>query len=118
INTPTNTSGLLDHIKLSLYNGLLHYWPTPNINIYLACQLDPRCKRLRFLSIDEQNKAKEILYMIYAEFKERYYSSKQVSSLGSDLIPMINKSENQVYHKGFIKSVFSSNFQNQDNEIA
>ncbi|CAG8737173.1 3268_t:CDS:1, partial [Racocetra fulgida] len=32
INTPTNTSGLQDHIKLSLYKALLHYWPTPNIN--------------------------------------------------------------------------------------
>ncbi|CAG8805546.1 19806_t:CDS:2, partial [Cetraspora pellucida] len=107
INTPTNTNGLLDHIKLSLYKALLHYWPTPDINIYLAYQLDPRCKRLHVLSTDKQNQIEETLHAVYTEFKKQHCLSKQVTSLISKSVSMTNQNKKQAYRKGFIKSVFS-----------
>ncbi|CAG8822008.1 3698_t:CDS:2, partial [Cetraspora pellucida] len=102
INTPINISGLLDRIKLSLYKALLHYWPDPDINVYLACQLDPRCKRL--LPTSKRDKAEEALHMMYAEFKAQYYSSKQVASVSSTSISTTNQDKEQAYYKGFIKS--------------
>ncbi|CAG8835248.1 23450_t:CDS:1, partial [Cetraspora pellucida] len=98
---------------------LLHYWPTPDINVYLACYLDPRCKRLHVLSTDERNQVEETLHAVYVEFKKRHCLSKQVTSLISKSVSMTNQNEKQAYRKGFIKSVFSPSLQNQDNnEVA
>ncbi|RIB24793.1 hypothetical protein C2G38_2167669 [Gigaspora rosea] len=48
-------------MKNALYNALLHYWDLSDNELFLACLLDPRFKKLRFATSTQQLQAKAAL---------------------------------------------------------
>ncbi|GBC05829.1 hypothetical protein RclHR1_06450007 [Rhizophagus clarus] len=68
IDEPVNCAGLIDEIKLSLCAAVNYYWKDlSNPESILFSLLDPRIKRLSFISDDERNAAKELLHKKYRE---------------------------------------------------
>ncbi|CAB5336539.1 unnamed protein product [Rhizophagus irregularis] len=61
VNTPVNTSGLLDSVKKRLYEGLCQYWNFQDPRTLLATLLDPRTKSLEGVSVQIQLQTEELL---------------------------------------------------------
>jgi hypothetical protein len=70
IDNPVDCSGLIDKIKLALSVAVDYYWKDlsdPKLILYSL--LDPRIKRLSFLSDQKRNAAKDLLHEKYKEMK-------------------------------------------------
>ncbi|GBB85276.1 hypothetical protein RclHR1_11830007 [Rhizophagus clarus] len=68
IDKAVNCTGLIDKIKLTLYAAIDHYWKDlsdPKLILYSL--LDPRIKRLSFISDEERNTVKDLLHKRYRE---------------------------------------------------
>ncbi|CAG8852558.1 42040_t:CDS:1, partial [Gigaspora margarita] len=61
INAPINVTNMQYKIKNALYNALLYYWNLSDNELFLACLLDPRFKKLRFATSTQQLQAKAAL---------------------------------------------------------
>ncbi|RIB28603.1 hypothetical protein C2G38_2314135 [Gigaspora rosea] len=75
INTPTNTANMRHKIKNALYSALLHYWDLSDGEVFLACLLDPKCKKLRFATISQRREAEATLHTKYNDAKSLYQFS-------------------------------------------
>ncbi|GBC10458.1 hypothetical protein RclHR1_09640009 [Rhizophagus clarus] len=70
INEPVNCTDLIDKIKLNLTAALDHYWEDlSDSKLILFSLLDPRIKRLSFLSTSERYAAEDLLRKMYREMK-------------------------------------------------
>ncbi|CAG8812985.1 30559_t:CDS:2, partial [Gigaspora margarita] len=82
INAPIDVTNMQYKIKNALYNALLHYWDLSDNELFFACLLDPRFKKLRFATSTQQLQAK-------AAFREKY---NNIKSLHQSPLTPINQS--------------------------
>ncbi|CAG8850289.1 38582_t:CDS:2, partial [Gigaspora margarita] len=80
INTPTNTANMKHKVKNALYNTLLHYWDLSDGEVFLACLLNLRCKKLRFATLSQRHEAEAALRTKYNNTKSLYQSSTTSSN--------------------------------------
>ncbi|CAG8567843.1 7663_t:CDS:1, partial [Racocetra fulgida] len=107
INTPTVVIDIKHKIKNSLYSALLHYWDLSNDEVFIACLLDPRFKKLRFVSSCQQRRTEAALREKYNNIKSLCQSS--LTSNFNEKQPSAKnnwKEQRQIYHKTFFKSIF------------
>ncbi|RIB08818.1 hypothetical protein C2G38_2210624 [Gigaspora rosea] len=106
-------------IKNALYNTLLHYWDLSDNELFLACLLDPRFKKLRFATSTQQLQAKAALREKYNNIKSLHQSSLTPINQSLNVCeeqPLAENSQRQIYQKTFIKSIFTQNFINKPND--
>ncbi|PKY46940.1 hypothetical protein RhiirA4_521324 [Rhizophagus irregularis] len=65
INTPVNTTGLLDNIKANLYKALEKYYEVIEKEALISSLLDPRQKKLKFADNDQKEIARTSLNEVY-----------------------------------------------------
>ncbi|EXX53180.1 hypothetical protein RirG_246390 [Rhizophagus irregularis DAOM 197198w] len=65
INTPVNTTGLLDNIKANLYKALEKYYEVIEKEALILSLLDPRQKKLKFADNDQKEIARTSLNKVY-----------------------------------------------------
>ncbi|CAG8456657.1 7011_t:CDS:2, partial [Cetraspora pellucida] len=116
INTPTNTANMRHKIKNALYSALLHYWNLSDDEVFLACLLDPRCKKLRFATISQRCEAEAALHTKYNDAKSLYQSSTTLSTKSFSPNEDQNNQGSQVYQKSFLKTVFIQDISNESND--
>ncbi|CAB5195205.1 unnamed protein product [Rhizophagus irregularis] len=81
INEPVITFGLLDEVKLRLYNNMKKYYPTLTTEPLIPSVLDPRFKSLDFTSKNQQSNTKQRLNELFVNEKEKYQREIGVSDL-------------------------------------
>ena len=69
INTPVNTYGLLNKVKKKIYDALCLYYPEPNPEKWISALLDPRCKALDFLDLEDRSDVILLLRELYEQEK-------------------------------------------------
>ncbi|CAG8534902.1 12158_t:CDS:2 [Rhizophagus irregularis] len=70
INEPVDCTGLIDKIKLNLSVAIDHYWKDLlDPNLILFSILDPRIKRLSFISTSKRYEVENLLHEKYKEMK-------------------------------------------------
>ncbi|CAB4493629.1 unnamed protein product [Rhizophagus irregularis] len=70
INEPVDCTGLIDKIKLNLSVAMDHYWKDLlDPNLILFSILDPRIKRLSFISTSKRYEVENLLHEKYKEMK-------------------------------------------------
>lgn len=74
INTPVDTTNLLNVVKKNMYQALCYYFPSPAPENLLSALLDPRCKKLEEIDnstrLNVENKLHELYKEIEAKKKE------------------------------------------------
>lgn len=112
INTPIDVTDMKPKIKNALYHALLHYWDLSDGEVFLAYLLDPRCKKLRFATSDQQRQAETALQEKYNNIKSIRQSSLPVGNDPLNFHEEISTENNwrgqrQIYQKTFFKSIFN-----------
>ena len=69
LNTPVNTTGILDKVRKRMYTYLCHYYPDPDPQELLSAILDPRLKSLDFVSITIKLEVEFIFKNLYDDEK-------------------------------------------------
>ncbi|CAG8790343.1 44766_t:CDS:2, partial [Gigaspora margarita] len=119
INAPIDVTNMQYKIKNALYNALLHYWNLSDNELFLACLLDPRLKKLRFATLTQQLQAKAALREKYNNIKSFHQSSLTPINQSLDVCeeqPLAENSRRQIYQKMFIKPIFTQNTINKPND--
>ncbi|CAG8802653.1 24334_t:CDS:1, partial [Racocetra persica] len=117
INTPTDVIDMKHKIKNSLYSALLHYWDLSDDEVFIACLLDPRFKKLRFASSSQQYQTEAALREKYNNIKSLHQSS--LTSNFNEIQPLAKnnwKEQRQIYHKTFFNSIFIQNTSKKPND--
>jgi hypothetical protein len=84
LNVPINTTGMLEKVKLHLYNAMELYWNKEEEETLISALLDPRIKSLEFVDNEEvRNKTKDLLKNKYDQLKTN--SSLTVSTTPATL---------------------------------
>lgn len=75
INTPVDTTNLLNTVKKNMYQALCYYFSTPSIEKLLSALLDPRCKKLEDIDtsirLDVENKLRELYKELETEKEDQ-----------------------------------------------
>jgi len=79
INEPVITFGLIDKVKLKLYNNMKTYYPTLTTEPLIPSILDSRFKSLDFTSEIQQFNTKQRLNELFEQEKEIYQRDTHVS---------------------------------------
>ncbi|CAG8834336.1 1990_t:CDS:1, partial [Cetraspora pellucida] len=66
-NSSKNYNFIVEKVKTALYKALQYYWKFSTHNELLCSLLDPRHKKLEFISKSEQRLTKDILIQLYNE---------------------------------------------------
>jgi hypothetical protein len=70
LDVPFVTTGMLEKVKLNLYNAMELYWNEEKEEVLILALLDPRIKSLTFIDKEEiRNKAKDLLKNKYDQLK-------------------------------------------------
>ena len=81
LNEPFGTIGMLEKVKLDLYNAMELYWNKENEKILISAILDPRIKFLGFIDNEEiRNKTKDLLKNKYDQLKTNSLSTIPTTS--------------------------------------
>ena len=81
LNEPFGTIGMLEKVKLDLYNAMELYWNKENEEILISAILDPRIKFLGFIDNEEiRNKTKDLLKNKYDQLKTNSLSTIPITS--------------------------------------
>src|SRR5205085_11352901 len=99
INEPIITFGLLDEVKLKLYNNIKKYYPTLTTESLIFSILDPRFKRLDFASEAQQIKTKCHLQELFNNKKENYQSYQSINSLTQSTTQSTTQSKSSIKRK-------------------
>ncbi|GBC12604.1 zinc finger BED domain-containing protein 1-like [Rhizophagus irregularis DAOM 181602=DAOM 197198] len=114
INTPVNTSNLLDKIKANLYKALENYYEVIEKEALIAALLDPRKKKMKFATNDQKELAKTSLIEVY-ELAKININFQQESH---GLKPKKRKvSKAHVYKKTLFSDDEFNDNQVEDNEV-
>ncbi|GES83504.1 zinc finger BED domain-containing protein 4-like [Rhizophagus clarus] len=114
INTPVNTSDLLNNIKVNLYKALEKYYEIIEKEALVATLLDPRKKKMKFADENEKEFAKNSLYEVYELAKNDTNIQQELHK---------PKPKKRKLSKGYVykESLFSDDeyddTQTEDNEI-
>ncbi|GES78890.1 zinc finger BED domain-containing protein 1-like [Rhizophagus clarus] len=105
LNVPFNTTGMLEKVKLHLYNAMELYWNKEEEETLISALLDPRIKSLGFVDNEEVcNKTKDLL-------KNKYDQLKANSSLTASTTPAtLSSGQSSLF------SIFKQN-SSQDDEL-
>ena len=99
INEPIITFGLLDEVKLKLYNNIKKYYPTLTTESLIFSILDPRFKRLDFASETQQIKTKCHLQELFNNEKENYQSYQSINSSTQSTTQSTTQSKSSIKRK-------------------
>src|SRR5438270_12607047 len=80
INEPIITFGLLDEVKLKLYNNIKKYYPTLTTESLIFSILDHRFKRLDLASETQQIKTKYHLQELFNNETKTYQSHQSINA--------------------------------------
>src|SRR5204862_292112 len=70
LDVPFVTTGMLEKVKLNLYNAMELYWNEEKEEVLILALLDPRVKSLTFIDKEEiRDKAKDLLKKKYDQLK-------------------------------------------------
>ncbi|CAG8736946.1 20971_t:CDS:1 [Racocetra persica] len=71
INIPQVCNGMVENIKITLFNALNYYWEYPIREALLATLLDPRNKKMEFVTYSQRLEAEAYLVAEYKVYKEQ-----------------------------------------------
>ncbi|CAG8494321.1 1220_t:CDS:10 [Dentiscutata erythropus] len=71
IKLPQICNGMIENVKIALFNALNYYWEYPIREALLATLLDPRNKKLEFATYSQRLEAEAYLVAEYEVFKEQ-----------------------------------------------
>ncbi|GET01513.1 zinc finger BED domain-containing protein 1-like [Rhizophagus clarus] len=114
INTPVNTSNLLNNIKVNLYKALEKYYEIIEKEALVATLLDPRKKKMKFADENKKEFAKNSLYEVYELAK----NDTNVQQESHKPEPKKRKlSKEYVYKESLFSDDEYDDTQTEDNEI-
>ena len=106
LNEPFRTIGMLEKVKLDLYNAMELYWNKENEEVLISALLDPRIKSLGFIDNEEiRNKTKDLLKNKYDQLKADSLSTMPTTS------PQLTSNQSSLF------SIFKQNSTKED-EVA
>ncbi|GES81124.1 zinc finger BED domain-containing protein 4-like [Rhizophagus clarus] len=114
INTPVNTSGLLNNIKVNLYKALEKYYEIIEKEALVATLLDPCKKKMKFADENEKEFAKNSLYEVY-ELTKNDTNIQQESHKPKPKKRKLSKG--YVYKESLFSDDEYDDTQTEDNEI-
>ena len=71
INTPVDTTNLVNVVKKNMYQALCYYFPPPTPENLLSTLLDPRCKKLEDIDNSTRLNVENKLRELYKEFEAK-----------------------------------------------
>jgi len=102
INTPVNTTNLLNLVKKNMYQALCYYFPPPTSEKLLPALLDPRCKKLEDIDSSIRLNVENKLRELYKEFKEK---ENQIQEDDDNRNNNSNTTVNLLYVPSLLKSL-------------
>ena len=80
VNVPVETYGLFDLIKKNLYKALIHYFNPTSSEALFAALLDPRFKKLKFITQERKKDVEDELHKKYNAMKSGQSNSSSLPS--------------------------------------
>jgi len=104
---------LADQVRYNLHKYLNFYWPNLPVEELVACALDPRIKKLNFITSQKREEVFDILKKIYLEMCPEQSSTADTNQSTTDSRIKSKK----VYQPSLMKTIYGKTKEKNLNEV-
>ncbi|CAJ0748532.1 16737_t:CDS:2, partial [Entrophospora sp. SA101] len=113
INKPQDMYRLADQVRYNLHKYLNFYWPNLPVEELVACVLDPRVKKLNFITSKKREEVFDILKKIYLEMCPEQSPTADTNQSTTDSRIKSKK----VYQLSLMKTIYGKTKEKNLNEM-